>query len=60
MQPHPVSPAAPADHNAQHKQKESDCTATAPPLPPPEDIYATLASTLAHPMEAEQYYPCVL
>ena len=36
---------------------------SAPPRPrrplPRKDIYATLASTLAHPMDAEQYYQCV-
>ena len=60
MQPHPVSPAATADQSADQQQKESDRTATRPRLLPPKDIYATLASTLAHPMDAEQYYQRVL
>ena len=59
MQPSPVSPAATADQNAEHQQQEPDRSATPPP-PPPKDIYDTLASTLAHPMDAEQYYQCVL
>ena len=31
----------------------------APAPPPPKDIYAKLAGTLAHPMDAEQYYHSV-
>ena len=60
MQPRSVSPAATADQNAEHQQQEPDRAATPPPPPPPKDIYATLASTLAQPMDAEQYYQCVL
>ena len=60
MQPRAVSPAATADQHDQHQQKGSDRTATSPPLPPPRDIYATMASTLAKPMDAEQYYQHVL
>ena len=60
MQPHRVSPAAAADQNVELQQKESDRAATPPLLPPPKDIYTTLASTLTHPMYAEQYYQCVL
>ena len=60
MQPRPVSPAATADQNVEHQQQEPGRAATPPPPPPPpKDIYATLASTLAHPMDAEQYYQCV-
>ena len=46
MRPHPVSPAATADQNVERQQKESNCTATPQPLPPPKEIHATLASTL--------------
>ena len=60
MQPHPVSSAAATDQNAEHQQKESNRAATPQPLPPPKDIYATVASTITHPMGAEQYYQCVL
>ena len=60
MQLHPVSPAATADQNAEYQQKESDRAAALPLLPWAKDIYATLASTIAHPMDAEQYYQCVL
>ena len=60
MQPRPLSPAATADKNAEHQQNEPYRAAMPPPLPPPKDIYATLASTLAHPMDAEQYYQGVL
>ena len=60
VQPRPISPAATADQNAEHQQQEPERAATPPPPPPAEDIYATLASTLAHPMDAEQYYQCAL
>ena len=56
MQPRPLSPAATADRNAEHQRKEPDSAATPPP---PKDIYATLAGTLAHPMEGQQYYQYV-
>ena len=60
MQPSSISPAAGADQNAKHQQKEPDHAATPPPPPPAQkDIYATLAGTLAHPMDAEQYYQSV-
>ena len=61
VQPNPLSPAATADRNAEHQRKEPDRTATPPPLPPPKGkVYATLASTLPHHMDTEQYYQCVL
>ena len=60
MEPRPVSPAATADQNAEHQQQGSYRTATPPQLRPPKHIYATLASTLVQPMDAEQYYQCVL
>ena len=60
MQPQPMSPEDAKDHNEEQQHKESDRTATTPPLPPPRDIYATLASTLAEPMDAEQYYQHLL
>ena len=60
MQPQPVSPAAAMDQKAEHQQKGSNHTATFRALPPPEDIYATVASTLAQPIDAEQYYQCIL
>ena len=59
MQPRPISPAASADQNAEHQQREPDRAAMPPPPPPPKDIYATLASTLIQTMDAEQYYQCV-
>ena len=60
MQTHPESPAATADENGEHQQKESNRATTPPALPPPKDIYATLASTLAEAMDAEQDYQFVL
>ena len=60
MQRRPVSPAATAEQNAEHQQQEPDHAATPPSRPPQKDIYATLASTLAHPMDGEQYHQCVL
>ena len=59
MPPRPISPAATADQKAERQQKETERAATPPPPPPPKDIYATLAGTLAHPMDAEQYYQSV-
>ena len=57
MPPRSISPASTADQNAEHQREEPDpdraATPKSPP-PPPQDIYATLASTLA-PMDAEQY-----
>ena len=57
MQPHAESPAATADQSAEDQQQEPDGATTPPPR---KDIYATLASTLALPMDAEVYYHCVL
>ena len=57
MQPRPVTPAATADQNGEHQQQEPDRSVIPPP---PKEIYATLASTLANPIDAEQYYHCVL
>ena len=56
MRPRSISPVPTADQNAEQQQQEPDRAATPPPPPPPKDIFATLASTLAHPMDAEQYY----
>ena len=56
MQPRPVSFTALAEQNAEHEQQEPDSAATPPP---PKYIYVTLAGTLAHPMDAEQYYKSV-
>ena len=60
MQPNSMSPDDTEDHHEEQQQKGPDRTATPLPLPPPKDIYATLASTLAEPMDAEQYYQQVL
>ena len=46
MRPRPLSPTTTADQNAEHQQQEPDRAATPPP---PNDIYATLAGTLASP-----------
>ena len=59
MPPRPISPAATADQNAEHQRKEKNCAATSPPPHPRKNIYATLAGTLAHPMDAEKYYHSV-
>ena len=56
MQHHRMSPGDAEDHHEEQQQKGSDGTATRQPLPPPRDIYATLASTLAQLKDAEQYY----
>ena len=60
MPPRSISPASTADRNAEHQREEPDPgrAATPPTPPPPKDIYATLATTLA-PMDAEQYYQSV-
>ena len=60
MQPRPVSSEATEDQHEEQQQKASDHTARPPLLPPPRDIYATLAGALAQPMEAEQYYQQVV
>ena len=56
MQPHPRSPDDTEDHTEKQQQKGPDRTASPPPLPPPRNIYTTLASTLAQPMDAQRYY----
>ena len=56
--PRSISPASTADRNAEHQREKPDPGCAATPPPPPKDIYATLASTLA-PMDAEQYYQSV-
>ena len=60
MQPHPMSPDHTEDHHEKQQQSGPDRTATSLPLPSPRDIYATLASTVAQPMDAKQYYRQVL
>ena len=47
-------------HHEEQQHKRSDCTTAPPALPPARDIYATLAGTLAPPMDAEQYYQHLL
>ena len=59
MRPRPMFLVATADQNAEHQRQEPDRAATPPPPPPLKDIYVTLASTLAHSMDAEQYYQSV-
>ena len=56
MPPCSITPASTADQNAEKQRKESDRAATPHPT---KDIYTTLAGTLAHPMDAEQYYQSV-
>ena len=63
----PTTPCHPAPHTPRLPRTRtlntSERNPTAPPRPhrppPPKDIYATLAGTLAHPMDAEQYYQSV-
>ena len=63
----PTTPCNPAPYPPQpprtRTRNTSNRNPTAPPRPrrpPPEkDIYATVAGTLAHPMDAEQYYQSV-
>ena len=59
MPPRSISPAVITDQDTEHQRKEPDHTATPLPPPIPKDIYATLAGTLAHPMDAEQYYQSI-
>ena len=60
MQPRAVSPETTKDQRGEQEQKRSNRTATPLRLPSPRDLYARLASTLAQPMDAEQYYKHVL
>ena len=60
MQPHPMSPEDNQDHRHEQQHRGPDRHATPPALLPPRDIYATLPSTLAQPIDADQYYQQVL
>ena len=56
--PYPPQPARTSTRNT--SSKKPTAPPRTPPPPPPNDIYATLPSTLAGPMDARQYYQCVL
>ena len=56
IQPRPMSPNDTEHLHEEQLLRGPEGTPTPPPLQLPKDIYATLASTLAQAMDAEQYY----